>query len=77
MTKEMIRHNLTQIWFNVQKMDKKERKKLIKHVLKLNYKNGSFIEFAAKDFLKCLIKDSECYFNGKGYTTPVKEFEND
>ena len=75
MYKNLIQGSFTQIWANIQNMDVKERKRFIKYVIGLNKFNCSFIEFAAKDFLITLIKHSECYFNGLGYDTEVKEFK--
>jgi hypothetical protein len=74
MTTKAVEASLAQIWFNVQKMDKKERKKLIRKILKMNSRNTSFIDYAAKDFLIKVVEFSEPYFNKTGTTTPVKEF---
>lgn len=76
MNTKLIEAGLSQIWANLQTMDDKERKKLIKKVISMNDKNCSFIDYAAKPFLINLIKKSECYFNDTGTTTPVKEFQD-
>lgn len=72
--KKLTQSSFTQIWFNLQNMTKQERKSFIKWVVNMNTKNCSFIEYAARPFLIELIKQSECFFNKTGTTTPVKEF---
>lgn len=60
------------MWFYVHKMDVKERKNIINYIISLNKYKGSFIEYSAKFFMAELIDNSECYYNGSGYYTPVK-----
>ena len=74
--KELFKNSCTQFWFNAQKMEIKERKKTIKYIINLNKFNCGFIEYHAKFFMAQLIDSSECYYNKKGYSTKVKEFEN-
>ena len=62
MTTEMQMALLDQIWFNMQTMEPKERKKFIKKVNSLSNTNCGFIHFAAKDFLQKCIDYSECYY---------------
>jgi len=76
MYQKLIEGSLKQTWANIIHMDIKERKKFIKYVINLNQYNCTFIEYAAKSFLTELIKKSECYYNGLGYHTEVKEFKN-
>ena len=73
--KALFTNGCTQFWFNAQNMDTKERKKTIRYIIKLSKFNSGFIEYSAKYFMACLIDYSECYFNGVGYSTKVKEFE--
>ena len=72
---ELIGANLDQMWFNVVNMDKESRKKLIKWICNLNRNSSGFIHYYAKSLLVQMIAASECYFNGVGYTTQVKEFK--
>ena len=73
--KESILMNIQMNWQNIQHMDKRERKLLIKQVCKISPSNSKFILYGAKFHLAYLLHHSECYFNGKGWTTPVKEFQ--
>lgn len=73
--KNSLENGLDQMWFDVQRMTKKERKLTIKYIVNLNYYNSSFIDYQAKFFLAQLIQDSECFFNKTGTTTKVKEFD--
>lgn len=66
--------SIGQAWQNVQHMEPRERKVFIKKVIALNRHTSGFIDYSAKYYLACLIDNSECYFNGVGYSTPVKEF---
>ena len=67
--------NIQMNWQNVQHMDKRERKVLIKQVVKMSRSTTPFILWSSKFHLAYLLHNSECYFNGKGYTTKVKEFD--
>lgn len=73
--RNLFDHNLSQMWFNAQKMEQMERKNTIAYIIGLSKTNGSFIDYRAKYFLACLIDSSECYYNGKGWSTKVKEFD--
>ena len=74
--KALFENGCTQFWFNAQKMDAEDRKETIKYITNLSETKGGFIEYSAKYFMASLIHYSECFFNGLGYTTKVKEFEN-
>jgi hypothetical protein len=74
--KALFKNGCTQFWFNAQKMEIQERKKTIKYIIKLSATNCGFIEYSAKFFMASLIDYSECYFNGLGYSTRVKEFDD-
>lgn len=71
---ESIFMDIRQAWQNVQFMEPRERKAFIKKVIALNRFTTGCIEYCAKYYLASLIDQSECYFNGVGYSTPVKEF---
>jgi streptomycin 6-kinase len=73
--RNLFQDGLSQMWFNTQKMERDERKQAIKNIIKSSRCNGSFINYRAKYFLASLIDQSECYFNGLGYHTKVKEFD--
>ena len=73
--RNLFESNLNQMWFNAQKMEVEERKEAIKNIIKSERCKGGFIEYQAKYFLATLIDQSECYFNGFGYHTKVKEFD--
>jgi hypothetical protein len=73
--RNLFKDQLTQFWFNAQKMEAEERKNTIKYIINLNKYTSNFIDHQAKFFMAQLIDNSECYFNGKGYQTKVKEFE--
>ena len=73
--RNLFEANISQMWFNAQKMEIDERKNTIAYIVSLTRTNGGFTEYAAKFFLAQLIHNSEPYFNGLGYTTKVKEFE--
>jgi len=73
--RNLFKDQLTQFWFNAQKMEQEERKAVIKYIISLTRENGYFIDYQAKFFMAQLIHNSECYFNGKGYHTKVKQFE--
>lgn len=66
---------IDQSWQNLQHMDKAERKRLIKQVVNMKKNKTAFISYYAKFQLAQMLHHSECYFNGKGYTAKVKEFE--
>jgi hypothetical protein len=74
LTKSMFT-DLEMHWQSVQFMNKKERSQLIQKVINLRFDNCSFIHYGAKFHLAYLIHHSEPYFNGKGYQTKVKEFD--
>ena len=67
--------NLEMNWQNVQHMDIRERKSLIKQVTEISNTNCSFIHFGGKFHLANIIHHSECYFNKTGTSTKVKEFD--
>lgn len=73
--RNLFQDGLNQIWFNAQKMEKDERKKAIKNIIKSNRCAGGFVEYNAKWLLANLIHNSEPYYNGLGYSTKVKEFD--
>ncbi len=73
--KESIIMNIQMNWQNIQHMDKRERKLLIKKVCEISPSSSSFVLYGAKFHLAYLLHHSECYFNGKGWATPVKEFQ--
>jgi len=72
---ESILMNINMNWQNVQHMDKRERKLLIKSVIRLSQTTCSFIMYGAKYHLVHIIHFSEPYFNQTGTQTKVKEFE--
>jgi len=74
--RNLFQDGLNQMWFNAQKMEREEREEAIKKIIKSSRSEGSFIEYQAKYLLAKLIDNSEPYFNGLGYHTKVKEFEN-
>jgi len=73
--RNLFQDGLNQMWFNAQKMERKERKQAIKYIVSSSRCSGSFIDYRAKYLLASLIDQSECYFNGLGYQTKVKEFD--
>ena len=73
--RNLFEQNLSQMWFNAQKMEVDERANTIAYIIGLSKINGCFIDHKAKYFMAFLIDASECYFNGKGYSTKVKEFD--
>lgn len=73
--RNLFENGLSQMWFNAQKMEVEERKEAIKNIIKSERYKGSFIDYNAKYFLATLIDQGECYFNGLGYSTKVKEFD--
>ena len=73
--RNLFKDQLTQFWFNAQKMEQEEREHTIDYIISLTPSNGSFIDYQAKFFMAQLIDNSECYFNGKGYQTKVERFE--
>jgi len=73
--RNLFQDGLNQMWFNAQKMEKDERKEAIKNIINSSRCSGSFINYKAKYFLASLIDQSECYYNGLGYQTKVKEFD--
>lgn len=73
--KALFKNGCTQFWFNAQNMEAGERKRVIKYITKINRFNSGFIEYDAKYFMAQLIHRSECYFNGIGTMTRVKEFD--
>lgn len=72
--RNLFKSQLNQFWFNAQKMEIEEREHVIDYIIKLNHSSG-FIDCQAKFFMAQLIDNSECYFNGKGYSTKVGRFE--
>lgn len=73
--RNLFEQNLSQMWFNAQKMEVEERANTIAYIIGLNKYNGGFIDYKAKYFMAQLIDQSECYYNGKGLSTKVKEFD--
>lgn len=73
--RNLFEQNISQMWFNAQKMDIEERKNTIAYIVGLNKHNGFFLDYRAKFFMAQLIDSSECYYNGKGWSTKVKEFD--
>lgn len=73
--RNLFEANLSQMWFNAQKMELDERKNTIAYIIGLSKSNGSFIDYRAKYFMACLIDSSECYYNKVGYQTKVREFD--
>ena len=73
--RNLLKSNLENMWFYVQKMDKDERKNTIKYIISLSTTKGGFIDYSAKFFMAQLIHNSTPYHNGKGTITKVKEFE--
>lgn len=72
--KKAILTNVSMNWQNVQLMGKRERKSFIKDVIGLSKGTSSFVLYTAKFHLAYIIHVSECYYNNKGFSTPVKEF---
>jgi hypothetical protein len=56
-------------------MERNERERAIKNIIAINVVDSWFIDYQAKFLLASMISNSECYFNGLGYTTKVKEFD--
>lgn len=73
--RNLFKDGLNQMWFNAQKMEKDERKQAIKNIISINKVNSWFIDYHAKFLLASMISNTECFYNGLGYTTKVKEFE--
>lgn len=73
--RNLFESNIGQMWFNAQKMEVDERKNTIAYIVGLSKKNGCFLDYRAKFFMAQLIDSSECYYNGLGYSTKVKEFD--
>lgn len=73
--RNLFADNCGQMWFNAQKMERDERKNVIKYIIKLNRFSSSFVDYSAKYFLAGLIDKSECCYNNIGTSTPVKEFQ--
>lgn len=73
--RNLLENNISQMWFNVQKMESTERKAAIKYIIGLHRNKSGFVEYKAKYFLAGLIDASECYYNQTGINTPVKEFK--
>lgn len=73
--RNLFQDGLNQMWFNAQKMEKDERKQAIKNIIKTNSHSSGFIDYHAKFLLATMISNTECYYNGLGYMTKVKEFE--
>lgn len=63
---------LNQIWHIIRLMPKEDREAFISYVSSLDTMNCPFVFYNAKGFLNKMIDHTECYFNGLGYTTPVK-----
>ena len=73
--RNLFADNCGQMWFNAQKMEVEDRVNTITYIIGVSKSNGCFIDYRAKYFLASLIDSSECYFNKKGYSTKVKEFD--
>lgn len=72
---DLIQAGMHQAWFNVQNLDKEDRKKLINRIIKVSSQKGGFIDYYGKYFVCMIIHASEPYYNGKGYQTRVPEFD--
>ena len=73
--RNLFKDQLTQFWFNAQKIEQNERQHVIDYIISLNNCNSNFIDYQAKFFMAQLIDNSECYFNGKGYHTQNERFK--
>jgi hypothetical protein len=73
--KSSILMNIQMNWQNVQHMDERERKLLIKEVVNFSTTRTSFVLHGAKFHLAHIIHHSEPYFNKTGTQTKVKEFD--
>jgi len=56
MTADHLKSNIDQIWFTIQQLDEKEKKKAIKYFEKLTNKNCGFIHFYSKEFILKVLK---------------------
>jgi len=74
--KNKFKKSIGKMWQNVQNMSVQERKETIEYIIQLNKFTSGFVDYQGKFFMAQLIQDSECYFNGIGTTTKVKEFDN-